>query len=83
MKSENHLIITGTIVSDPVANPSKTYVRFRLVHNFGGGKEPLFLDCVLITKAGDIPRRGAVVKICAYLRMRAGKIEAVVKSFNY
>ena len=83
MKSENHLIITGAIVSDPVANPSKRYIRFRLVHNFGGGRKPLFLDCVLINKAGiDIPPKGTLVKICAYLSMRADRIEAVVKSIT-
>ena len=83
MKSENRVIITGVIASDPVANPSKTHYRFRLVHNFGGGRRPLILDWVLIKKTGlDIPHKGVLVRVSAYLRMHADRIEAVVKTIN-
>ena len=85
MKSENHLIITGIVVSDVIPNPGKAHVRFRIVHNYGGGRKPLYLDCVQIVKPGTepkIPQKGDTLRIRAYLRMRAESIEAVVKSMD-
>ena len=85
MKSENDLKITGTIVSDVAPTPGQNYVRFRIAHNFGGGRETLFLTCVLIIKPGmEIPalRRGASIRVHAYLSSRKGKYEAVLKSFT-
>ncbi len=81
MKSENDLVITGTVVTDVQLNPGQTITRFRLVHNFGGGRKPLFLDCVLIHRSGlPVPRKGDRILTHSYLRMRAGRIQAVVKT---
>jgi len=85
MKSENHLIITGTVISDVTPKPGQSFTRFHIVHNFGGGKKPLFLDCVQIIKPGmeqQIPRKGNAVRVRAYLRMGADRIEAFVKSMD-
>ena len=85
MKSENDLIITGTVTSDVQPGLGQTIIRFRIVHNFGGRNSPLFLDCVLIVgRRTDvlIPRKGDQVRVRAYLRMRSGGIEAVVKSLQ-
>lgn len=85
MKSENHLIITGTVITDVNPIPGKSFVRFRIAHYFVGGKMPLFLDCVQIIKPGmeqQIPRKGNAVRVRAYLRMGAERIEAFVKSMD-
>ena len=85
MKSENDLIITGTVASEVKMNPGQTSIRFRIVHNFGGGREPLFLSCVLILRKKaklPIPQKGNQVRVRAYLRMHSGLIEAVVKSLT-
>ena len=85
MKSENHLIITGTVITDVNSTLGKSFVRFRIAHYFEGGKKPLFLDCVQIIKPGtesQIPRKGDAVRIRAYLRMRANGIETAVKSMD-
>ena len=85
MKSENDLVITGTVVTDVQLNPGQTITRFRLVHNFGGGRKPLFLDCVQIVRPGTearTPQKGDIVRVRAYLRMHAESIEAVVKSMD-
>lgn len=85
MKSENHLIITGTVITDGNPNPGKSFVRFRIAHYFKSGKKPLLLDCIQIIKPAtesQIPRKGDTVRIRAYLRMRANGIEAVVKSMD-
>lgn len=85
MKSENHLIITGTVITDVNSTLGKSFVRFRIAHYFEGGKKPLFLDCVQIIKPGmesQTPRKGDAVRVCAYLQIRADHIEAVVKSMD-
>ena len=85
MKSENDLLITGIVTSEVQVNPGQTVIRFRIVHNFAGGREPLFLDCVLILKKGSglpVPQKGDEVRVRAYLRIRTGLIEAVVKSLT-
>ena len=85
MKSENHLIITGIVISDVSPTPEQTLIRFRIVHNFGGGRKPLFLDCVQIVRPGTearTPQKGDIVRVRAYLRMHADSIEAVVKSMD-
>ena len=85
MKSENHLTITGFVISDVAINPGRTHFRFRIIHNFGGGRPPLVLDCVQIVRPGTdpkIPKKGDSVRIRAYLRMYAERIEAVVKSMD-
>lgn len=85
MKSENDLIITGCVLTDVQLVPGQTITRFRIVHNFGGHKKPLFLDCVLIlgNKAGlPVPKKGDQVRVRAYLRMRSEHIEAIVKSLT-
>lgn len=85
MKSENHLIITGTVITDVNPIPGQSFVRFRIAHYFEGGKKPLFLDCVRIIKPGtesQTPRKGDAVRVCAYLQMRADYIVAVVKSMD-
>lgn len=84
MKSENHLIITGTVITDVNPTLGQSIVRFRIAHYFVGGKKPLFLDCVQIIKPGtdpEIPRKGDCVRVRAYLQMHGESIEAVVKSF--
>lgn len=82
MKSQNELVITGTIVSDVPDASERTAIRFRLAHNFGGGKETLFLPCVVFMKPTVplVPGKGTEVEVHAYLRSYKGKIEAVVKS---
>ena len=85
MKSENHLVITGIVVSDVAIKPEQPYVRFRIIHSLGIGSKPLFLDCLQIIKPGTeprIPRKGDSVRVRPYLRMRANGIEAVVKSMD-
>ena len=85
MKSENHLIITGTVISDVAINPGQIHFRFRIIHNFGGGRPPLTLNCVQIVKPGTepkLPQKGDAVRIRAYLRIHAERIEAVVKSID-
>ena len=85
MKSKNHLIITGFVQSDVTPTPEQSLIRFRIFHNFGGGRKPLFLNCCQIIPPGTAPltlRKGDVVKLRAYLRMHAETIEAVVKSME-
>ena len=85
MKSENHLIITGPVISDVAINPGQIHFRFRIIHNFGGERPPLTLNCVQIVKPGTepkIPQKGDAVRIRAYLRIHAERIEAVVKSID-
>jgi hypothetical protein len=83
MKSENNLTITGIVASDIRFNRRHTVARFTIAHNFGSGKEPLFLDCVLILRnmAGQpVPQKGNQVRLSAYLRMSNRLLEAVVKT---
>ena len=83
MKSENNLTITGIVVTDTQFNRNHTVARFTIVHNFGSGKAPLFLECVLILKnlpGQTVPRKGNQVRIRAYIRMYNGLLEAVVKA---
>ena len=83
MKSVNDLTISGTIVSDVTPKPGQASVRFRLVHNFGGGRKPLYLDCFLVLGVGvNVPKKGAAIRVRAYLRMRGESFEAVVKSID-
>ena len=85
MKSENNLTITGIVTSDLQFSRRHTVARFTLVHNFGSGKQPLFLDCVLILKnlpGQPIPQKGDQVRIRAYIRMYNGLLQAVVKSIQ-
>ena len=85
MKSENNLTITGIVVTDIQFNRRRTVARFTLVHNFGSGKDPLFLDCVLILKnlpGQPVPQKGNQVRILAYIQMYNGLLEAVVKSIQ-
>ena len=84
MKSQNELVITGAIVSDVPDASERTAIRFRLAHNFGGGKETLFLPCVVFMKPTVplVPGKGTEVVVHAYLRAYKGKIEAVVKSIT-
>ena len=84
MKSENDLKITGIIVSVAPCNLESKSVRFRIAHNFGGGQDPLFLDCLLSPEPDtEIPKKGMLVRVHSYLRIRRGKIEAVVKSIEF
>ena len=83
MKSENNLTITGTVVTDNRFNRRHTVARFTIVHNFGSGKDPLFLECVIILKnlpGQPVPQKGDQVRIRAYIRMYNGIFEAVVKT---
>lgn len=85
MKSENHLIITGSVISDVNPSSRHSFIRFRIVHSFGGGRKPLIQDCFQITKPEmepHIPWKGDVVKIRAYLQMHGEKIEAIVKALD-
>ena len=85
MKSENNLTITGIVTSDVQFSRRHTFARFTLVHNFGSGKQPLFLDCVLILNnlpGQPIPQKGDQVRIRAYIRMYNGLLQAVVKSIQ-
>lgn len=85
MKSENHLVITGIVISDVAIKPGQPYVRFRIIHSQGIGSKPLFLDCLQIIKPGTeprIPKKGDSVRVRAYLRSRTNGIEAVVKSMD-
>ena len=85
MKSENHLIITGIVISDVAINPGQIHFRFRIIHNFGGGRPSFTLNCVQIVRPGTepkIPKKGDAVRIRAYLRINAERIEAVVKSID-
>lgn len=83
MKSENDLKITGTIVSVVLSKLESKAVRFRIAHNFGGGQDPLFLDCLLSPGPNtEIPMKGMLVRMRSYLRVRKGRIEAVVKSIE-
>ena len=84
MKSENDLRITGIIVSAAPSNPERKSVRFRIAHNFGGRQDPLFLDCLLnLGPETKIPMKGMHVRMRSYLRVRRGKIEAVVKTIEF
>ena len=59
MKSENDLKITGAIVSNLTPNRTNRYVKFRLVHFFAHGTEPLYLDCILMLGGQPvIPKQG-------------------------
>ena len=83
MKSENDLKITGIIVSVAPCNLESKSVRFRIAHNFGGRQDPLFLDCLLnLGPEAKIPMKGMHVRMRSYLRVRRGRIEAVVKSIE-
>ncbi len=83
MKSENNLTITGTVVTDNRFNRRHTVARFTIVHNFGSGKDPLFLECIMILKnlpGQAVPQKGNQVRIRAYIQMYNGHLEAVVKT---
>ncbi len=83
MKSENDLRITGIIVSVAPSNPEGKSVRFRIAHNFGGNRDPLILDCLLALQFGvEAPKQGMHVRVRSFLRVHAGRIEAVVKSIE-
>lgn len=83
MKSENNLKITGIIVSVAPSNPGSKSIRFRIAHNFGGRQDPLFLDCLLnLGPDTEIPKKGMRVRMRSYLRVRGGRIEAVVKAIE-
>lgn len=83
MKSQNELIISGIVVSDvPDATAGQSVVRFRLAHNFGGGRETLFLPCVVFQKTDkqlSVPGKGTAVAINATLSAYKGQIQAIVK----
>lgn len=84
MKSQNELTISGTIASDISSAAESRAFRF-LAHNFGGGKETLFLPCVVFLKQGEpfsFPGKGTEVLIFAYLRPYKGRLKAVVKSIT-
>ena len=84
MKSENNLKITGIIVSVAPSNPGSKSIRFRIAHNFGGRQDPLFLDCLLnLGPDTEIPKKGMRVRMRSYLRVRGGRIEAVVKTIEF
>lgn len=84
MKSENNLKITGIIVSVAPSNPGSKSIRFRIAHNFGGRQNPLFLDCLLnLGPDTEIPKKGMRVRMRSYLRVRGGRIEAVVKTIEF
>ena len=83
MKSENDLKITGVVSSDVTPNRTNRYVKFLLSHYFAHGVEPLLLDCILMFGNQTVlPIQGDRVRMRAYLRMRRGMIEAVVKTLN-
>lgn len=44
MKSLNHLSISGVVAGLRMV-PERTDLSFTLVHNYGGGRQPLFLKC--------------------------------------
>ena len=83
MKSQNELIITGAIATDvPASTDGQNMVRFRLAHNFGGGRETLFLPCIVFQKPDRqifVPEKGTIVTIKATLSAYKGQIQAIVK----
>ena len=85
MKSENDLRITGVVSSEVTPNRTNRYVKFRLVHHYAHGTEPLYLDCIQnLGKQSDqvVPKQGDQIRVRAYLQMRRGMIKAVVKSLS-
>lgn len=76
MKSQNNLIITGSVISVISAPP---LTRFTIVHYFRNKKPPLYLWCV--TTQEIALEKGDKVSISAYIRPRNHGIEAYVKEF--
>lgn len=86
MKSINNLTISGRIASVTIDN-AKTYAKFSIAHNFGGGKT-IFPDFTMFAKVAgrtrklpeDLLKKGTAVTVSAYLYPGADKsINFIVK----
>lgn len=81
MVSKNHLSMTG-VVNGLLASPERSSIKFTLVHNYGGGKPPLFLPCI-VPKGARVPiQNGETLCVDAYLQCVGGQIKAVVKRIS-
>ena len=81
MTSKNHLSLTGVVAKlEPVQK--RCGVRFYLVHNYGGGKPPLFLPCILPKRVGSPIHNGETLCIDACLQFVGGQIKAVVNRIH-
>ena len=83
MKSFNHLSISGVVI-DLRLNPERDVILFTLSHNFGGGVQPLFLQCIAPKKIIDEcrPENGDSVRVEACLKPHQNKITLNVKSIT-
>ena len=77
MVSKNHLSMTG-VVNGLLASPERSSIKFVLVHNYGGGKPPLFLPCILPKSVAFPIRNGETLCIDACLQLVGGQIKAIV-----
>lgn len=81
MKSKNNLTITG-VVSRLRIIPERGNARFILVHNFGGGRPPLYLNCIAPEPlVGEGIHDGDLLRVDANLRPGKSGVQAFIKTF--
>lgn len=69
LPSVNNLDFCGRVYSNPTVSASGNVMRFDLIRNFGGDKQPVIMSFVMFKpKAGfpDIIKKGAPVIVHAY-----------------
>ena len=69
--------MTG-VVKGLLSSPERSSIRFILVHNFGGGKQPLFLPCIVPQAARVHIQNGETLCVDACLQCVGGQIKAIV-----
>lgn len=74
IESFNNMTLSGRLVADPVINEAGTRATFRLIHNFGGEKDPVVILFVLLARTGktiaeetlSLLKKGNKVLVSAY-----------------
>lgn len=51
--SNNYIQISGRLTSDVTPNEKQTFARFSIAHNFVGGGDAMFMNCVIFKKEFD------------------------------
>jgi len=88
MQNDNHLTISGTVISEVNYQPDKVLYPFLIIHNGALNEKPFTLHCLFIHKGGNsFPfeklRKGQRISLEAYLKEYRGNIQCVVKKFTF